>query len=111
MSVDIEKPGKIDNKLSKSDKEIVELKEGNTGKIDILKKDKNMTKFKEKKQRCYHCNKKLKLMNFECRCKNRFCSNCKAAETHKCPIDYKKLGREELERNLGGGKFSKLDRI
>ena len=28
------------------------------------------------KERCYHCNKKLKMIHFTCRCNHKFCIMC-----------------------------------
>ena len=38
----------------------------------IKYKDKNMNDNKNK-EKCYHCNKKLKMINFTCRCNHKFC--------------------------------------
>ena len=59
-------------------------------------------KKKKKKTRCYHCNIKLKIVNFGCKCQSqfRFCTKCKMPEYHNCPIDWKKIYKEKLNKTL-----------
>ena len=47
-------------------------------------------------ERCHICNKKLKLMGFDCKCnKNiQFCS--KHRLDHNCEFDYKNKSKNEL---------------
>lgn len=41
--------------------------------------------------RCDYCNKKLKIINFKCRCNKTFCKKCFHPEDHKCTFNYKTL--------------------
>jgi predicted nucleic acid binding AN1-type Zn finger protein len=36
-----------------------------------------------------YCNRKLKLINYPCKCKNNFCKLHKLPEQHNCEYDYK----------------------
>lgn len=64
--------------------------------IDIIKK-----KPKNKKNRCQMkgCNKKLDLVPFECQCKLKFCVLHRLPEKHNCLFDFKKFGKNILEKN------------
>ena len=48
------------------------------------------------KKRCYHCNKKIKLMEYTCRCDEIFCQKCRMPESHECKFDYKNNGKIQL---------------
>ena len=50
----------------------------------------------EKKKRCQSCNKRVRLLGFECRCGYVFCGDHRYAEKHSCTFDYKKMEREAL---------------
>lgn len=53
--------------------------------------------FGSDKKRCSDCRKRLNITNsFPCRCEGIFCAKHRHPEFHKCPIDYKALGRECL---------------
>ena len=73
--------------------------------------DNKKTVKKNKKKRCFNCNKKIGLIEYTCRCsdndKNKiFCSNCRHPKInenddkgHLCTFDFKSYGRELLEKN------------
>lgn len=44
---------------------------------------------REKKNRCFSCNKKVGLLGFECQCQHTYCSKCRMPEIHECSVDYK----------------------
>ena len=48
----------------------------------------NKTKTKE---RCYYCNKKLKMIDFTCRCNHKFCILHQNPQNHNCSFNNKKL--------------------
>ena len=52
-----------------------------------------------KRNRCTVCRKKVGLTGFSCRCGGLFCSTHRYSDKHECSFDYKKAGREEIERN------------
>ena len=54
---------------------------------------------KNKKKRCPICNKKLGLLDYTCRCGNTYCIQHKMPEEHKCTFDYKKLGKDIIDKN------------
>ena len=54
--------------------------------------------------RCAKCNKKLKLTAIKCRCDNMYCSEHIYSKNHDCSFDYKKNGRELLEKNNPAAK-------
>ncbi|KAG5189923.1 hypothetical protein JKP88DRAFT_232870 [Tribonema minus] len=62
--------------------------------------------------RCFKCNKKVGLTGIECRCKLVFCGLHRYPESHDCGFDFKASDRLALEKVvLGGGAFSKVDRL
>lgn len=64
-----------------------------------------------KKNKCYHCNKKIGLLGFLCRCKFNFCSSHRYPNEHNCFIDYKQLNKNILEKNMKkciGDKIQKI---
>ena len=56
---------------------------------------------KEKKPRCFHCKKKLKMteLNFICKCKHQFCHQHLNPHSHKCAFDYLKERQEQIQKN------------
>lgn len=51
---------------------------------------------------------------FSCRCGGLFCSTHRYSDKHECSFDYKKAGREEIERNnpvVVAPKIQKLWRV
>ena len=64
---------------------------------------------KPKIKRCYNCNKRIKLMEYSCRCNNIFCIKCKMPEDHNCTFDHKAYGKLYLENKLEKVVGQKLD--
>lgn len=58
------------------------------------------TEPKKKKKKCKHCSKRIKGMEYECRCGKKFCINCLSPETHNCQFNYKQNGKNILEKKL-----------
>ena len=54
---------------------------------------------KPKKQKCYHCKKKVGLIILKCKCGHIFCQSHLNAHSHNCTYDYKKEKKESLEKN------------
>jgi hypothetical protein len=67
--------------------------------IDVAVKEVKQT-IKSKKPRCYCCNKKLKLveLNFKCKCGHTFCQLHLNPHSHKCYFDYQSE-RQEMIKN------------
>ena len=62
-------------------------------------------------KKCYYCKKKLKLIKYECKCNQNFCSNCRLPETHKCTFDFLKEGKEKLTVKLEKVVNTKVTKI
>lgn len=76
------------------------------------KSEKEMNKNKEtKKNRCMKCNKKLKLTDTPCKCGQCFCNEHRYSDRHDCKFDYKKLGKDLLEKNNPTIVSSKVDKL
>jgi hypothetical protein len=62
---------------------------------------------------CDHCKiKKVGLVPFSCRCGyQNLCVKCRDPFEHKCEYDYKKEGREQLQKMLPVIVADKLNRI
>ena len=74
--------------------------------------EKDMNKNKEtKKNRCMKCNKKLKLTDTPCKCGHCFCNEHRYSDRHDCKFDYKKLGKDLLEKNNPTVVSSKVDKL
>ena len=84
--------------------------------------DTNSEKVKEKGviqmnnvKRCSYekCNKKLKIISFDCRCGGKFCPEHRYTSKHDCPSldDKKKSCKQELEKNNPVIGFSKVIKI
>jgi len=50
------------------------------------------------KQKCSFCNKKLKLINYSCKCEGIFCQKHRYTHTHNCKYLNKK--KEESKINI-----------
>lgn len=60
--------------------------------------------------KCNSCQKKIKgLMEFKCKCEKIVCQKCRLPENHNCQFDFKKE-RDNIQ-GLGGGQFSKVEKI
>lgn len=92
---------------------IIDTVENNKVVSDTNKK-KDRTK-KPKKPRCAMegCRKKLRITDTKCRCEKIFCHKHRCAVDHKCAKLHEKDDHETHSKRcgLGGGVFSKLDRI
>ena len=67
------------------------------------KSDKKIEKKPENKkktsERCYYCNKKLKMIHFTCKCNYKFCVVHQNPHCHNCEFNNKKLCQEKLKMN------------
>uniref|UniRef100_A0A1I8AUH6 AN1-type domain-containing protein n=1 Tax=Steinernema glaseri TaxID=37863 RepID=A0A1I8AUH6_9BILA len=54
---------------------------------------------KKPNNRCHHCNKKVGLTGFECRCGGMYCGLHRYNTEHECSFDYKATEREEIRKN------------
>ncbi len=55
-----------------------------------------------KMNRCQHCNKKVKLITFSCKCSYKtLCINCKLPETHSCSSisEFKNEAKDIIKKN------------
>ena len=68
-------------------------------KSNMDNKSKVITKSKEKKKKCFDCNKKLGLLDYSCKCSNFYCIKHRLPETHNCKFDYQKEGKEIIIKN------------
>ena len=59
----------------------------------------NNNKINTKKERCYLCNKKLKIIHFTCRCNYNFCVNHQNPHSHNCSYNNKKRCQEAIKLN------------
>ena len=50
-------------------------------------------------ERCTKCSKKM-VISFDCKCKQIYCMKCRLPEVHNCIFDFKKDGKEFLEKTL-----------
>ena len=50
----------------------------------------------EKKMRCSHCRKKLKLISYSCKCGGVYCPQHRYTHTHNC-THYEKIKNESKE--------------
>ena len=63
------------------------------------------------KSRCMKCNKKLKLTDTPCKCGLCFCNIHRYSDCHDCQFDYKKFGKDLLEKNNPAIVSSKVDKL
>ena len=61
--------------------------------------------------KCYFCKKNINLMNFECKCKKKFCVNCLLPETHNCTFNFRQEGKKILENKLEKIDSNKIIKI
>lgn len=50
--------------------------------------------------RCMVCRKKLGVIEFTCKCEKKFCISHLQPQEHKCTYDYKKDGRQEVQKMM-----------
>lgn len=86
--------------------------------LDADEKPPNPTETKKdevtvKPKRCQHdgCKVKLMLADFACRCKSFYCSQHRYSEAHKCPFDYKTVGKDILQKQMPTVIANKLERV
>lgn len=99
---------KITDKDSKKIEKEEKTKTDPTKNIDIIKRSRSPIK---KSNRCAKCNKKLTLTAIKCKCDNLYCSEHIFHTDHGCTFDYKKAGKELLEKNNPSVNFSKVDKM
>lgn len=58
----------------------------------------NDTSTKKKTSRCPCCKRKM-TVEFKCYCNTNFCISCRLPEWHKCEVDFKLKGKEEINKN------------
>lgn len=63
------------------------------------------------KNKCFNCNKKLKILSFSCYCQNTFCQKCKMPEEHQCTFDFKTKGKKQLEKVMPKIETDKIIKI
>ncbi|CAM9352358.1 unnamed protein product [Ectocarpus sp. 4 AP-2014] len=64
------------------------------------------------RKRCFTCHKKVGYTGIACRCDYVFCSLHRYPDQHDCTFDFKTSDRNDLKRTVvGGGQFSKVDRL
>jgi hypothetical protein len=63
------------------------------------------------RRRCHECDKKIKLTAIQCKCTQYFCDAHRYSDCHDCKFDYKKDGRENLEKNNPVIIQKKLDKV
>ena len=65
---------------------------------------------KSKYERCNHCNKKLKMMSFTCKCGLKYCVSHQNPHSHNCSYDYKSEKCKIIEKNNPklGSKLTKI---
>ena len=59
----------------------------------------NSNKSQKKNLKCFHCNKKLPLIHFNCRCQQTFCIQHLNPHSHNCPFDVKSAKQIEIIKN------------
>lgn len=67
----------------------------NKNKDNICKEIMNV---KKEKKRCFHCNKKLKIIHFTCECNQLFCTKHRYKHDHNCVILHNKF-IDEIKHN------------
>lgn len=50
--------------------------------------------------RCNHCQKKLGIMGYKCKCDKLFCITHLQPELHTCPYDFKSDGLRNVKKQL-----------
>jgi predicted nucleic acid binding AN1-type Zn finger protein len=62
--------------------------------------------------RCAKCNKKLGIIEYTCKCGNKYCISHLHAEEHECSYDYKKEAQNILKKQIDIGKLDiKIERF
>ena len=63
----------------------------------LIKKKESVSK-ETKKKRCTFCNKKLDMINFECKCGGTFCNKHRYSHTHQC--NHQELSKKENKTKI-----------
>lgn len=61
--------------------------------------------------RCWFCDSKLSLINFECKCGGIYCIQHRYSFAHECKYDHSKDDRKRLRETFGECKASKIQKI
>ena len=61
--------------------------------------------------RCYHCNKKIGVVEFDCNCNHKFCAKHRLPENHNCEFNHKKFERNKLEKKMVKVEANKIIKI
>lgn len=61
--------------------------------------------------RCFHCNKKIRTIEFLCKCKETFCAKCRHPESHNCTFDFKSDQKKKLLKVLTKVEAPKVIKI
>jgi hypothetical protein len=64
-----------------------------------MDKDNKSNNNNSKKERCYYCNKKLKIIHFTCKCNHKFCILHQNPHSHKCSFNNKKICQDNIKKN------------
>ena len=83
----------------KSEKSVEESVEESLPVAEEVKEVKETKPQKIPKQKCYHCNAKLKMIVFTCKCNHIFCQKHLGAHSHNCSYDYKNEKKKQIEEN------------
>lgn len=62
-------------------------------------------------RRCFHCNKKVGLTGFTCKCGDVFCGKHRHADAHACTFDHRSAERALLAKQNPVIQGNKLDRL
>ncbi|GBG31853.1 Zinc finger A20 and AN1 domain-containing stress-associated protein 6 [Hondaea fermentalgiana] len=65
----------------------------------------------KKKNRCWHCRKKIGLTGIECRCGYIFCGMHRYADQHSCDFDHAALARKHLADENQGAAAKKVEML
>ena len=64
------------------------------------------------KKKCFFCEKKIKVLGFDCKCGKYFCLKHRLPESHNCMYDHKTNERSLLkEKILFDNNFKKIQKI
>ncbi|KAJ4771539.1 Zinc finger A20 and AN1 domain-containing stress-associated protein 6 [Rhynchospora pubera] len=66
---------------------------------------------KKPANRCAVCNKKVRLMGFQCRCGNVFCSVHRYSDKHGCNFNYREAGQDAIVKANPIVKADKIDKF
>ena len=61
--------------------------------------------------RCFHCNKKIGISGFKCRCDYTFCASHRQYNKHNCTFDFKSHSREALSKANPAVIADKIEKV